>query len=74
MSPSWFTPAFKARTGLAVHSYVHERRLHRALGLLQRSGLTIAVIARCTGFADHAHLTRSVRRRHGTTPTEMRER
>ena len=35
MSPSWFSRAFRAQTGMSVHAYIQERRLEHASLLLQ---------------------------------------
>ena len=47
-------------------------RLDHAERLLRASDLSIAEIAVATGFSDQSALTRSLRRRRGTTPARFR--
>lgn len=57
-----------------VGDYLAEVRVLRACELLRRSRASIADIAAATGFADHAHLTRTFRRLTGVTPSAYRGR
>lgn len=72
MSPSWFSRAFRAQTGMTVHAYVQEKRLEQAYTAIVTSNEKIASIAWAYGFADHAHLSRLFKRRYGTTPSAAR--
>ncbi len=49
-----------------------DRRVDEARSLLQHTNASIAAIALQTGFADQSHLTRTMRKRLGVTPGEVR--
>jgi AraC family transcriptional regulator len=70
--PITLARAFRRAFGCSVGSYVRRRRLQEACRLLQSSDLPIATIAAQTGFADQAHLTRSLRNSVGVTPAALR--
>jgi len=72
LSPYHFSRLFKATTGLTPHRYVMRCRAEAARALLARSHLGLDEIARRTGFADRAHLTRQFRRHFSTTPRAFR--
>lgn len=72
VSRAHFARAFHAQAGVTPHRYVMHRRIDAALGLLTRRSLPIETIARLTGFADHAHLTRTFRHQLGITPSAAR--
>ncbi len=48
-------------------------RLQQARRLLEQSGATVSAVALATGFADGAHLARTIRQELGQTPTEIRK-
>lgn len=72
MSPSWFSRAFKGNTGKSVHAFILEKRLENAKHLLITTKDPISTIAYASGFADHSHLSRLVRRKYGVTPSDLR--
>ncbi|MCK0195816.1 AraC family transcriptional regulator [Ancylobacter sp. 6x-1] len=72
LSPSYFSHAFKAATGLPPHQWQTNARLRRAQELLRASALSLPDIAAATGFCDQAHLTRAFRQNLGTTPAAWR--
>ncbi|WP_299414762.1 AraC family transcriptional regulator [uncultured Sulfitobacter sp.] len=74
MSPTWFARSFKAANGIAVHAYVRERRLQRAMGMLDHSRISLTHIAHECGFADQSHLTRNFSKRFGMPPNAWRNR
>jgi AraC-like DNA-binding protein len=57
-------------TGLTLGLIRQIERAHRAARLLDRGAAILDVVAR-TGYADQAHLTRSVRRFIGHTPAQI---
>jgi AraC-like DNA-binding protein len=59
--------SFCAVTGLAVHAYLQQVRLARAMAML-RQGTRSAEASQATGFADQAHMTRAFRKWLGVTP------
>jgi AraC family transcriptional regulator len=72
LSVGFFSRAFKAAVGKTPHSYLIDRRLSRARALLRRTELDLSDIAFASGFASHAHLTATFRRRLGIAPREFR--
>jgi AraC family transcriptional regulator len=73
LSVGFFSRAFKAAVGKTPHSYLIDRRISRARALLRRTNLDLSSIAYASGFASHAHLTDSFRRRLGIAPRELRQ-
>ena len=72
MSPFHFARMFKLSTGYSPHSYLTVRRIERAKGMLERTSVPLAEIARAVGFATQAHFTGVFRSRTGTTPRAYR--
>lgn len=70
LSPSRFRHRVKALLGMPVRPYLRWLRLRRAL-TLAAGGASLTRSAQDAGFADAAHLTRTVRRHFGVTPTEI---
>lgn len=64
---------FKAKLGVSVGQYHRAVRTHHAAQRLTVRGASIARVARETGFADQAHLTRVFRDHFGTTPSIYRK-
>ncbi|MFO0997237.1 MAG: AraC family transcriptional regulator [Alphaproteobacteria bacterium] len=72
LSISIFHQRFREAVGQSPGDYLAERRLDHAARLLVASDLSIAEIALLTGFSEQSALTRSFRRRRGTTPARLR--
>jgi AraC family transcriptional regulator len=72
ISRAHFARAFRNEVGATPHTYLIQRRVERALELLHRSPINIADIAAVTGFADHAHMTRTFTRYLGVSPSVVR--
>jgi AraC family transcriptional regulator len=72
LSAGFFTRAFKHATGRTPHDHIIDRRLARARLLLRDSGLSLSAIALAAGFASHAHMTATFRKRLGVTPQNLR--
>src|SRR5262245_47385843 len=64
--------AFRASTGMTLHQYVTERRVHRARQLLTQGAASIADVALEVGFSCQSHLTTQFRKHTGTTPAAFR--
>lgn len=64
---------FRASRGITPHAYLMDRRVKRALALLQDTDRPISEIASHAGFADQSALTRWMRRLTGTTPARFRK-
>jgi AraC-like DNA-binding protein len=71
-SESTLHARFRAATGHSPGDYLMDVRLDRAELLLKQSDLSIAEIALAVGLSDQSALTRSFRRRRGTTPGRLR--
>ncbi|WP_248798426.1 helix-turn-helix transcriptional regulator [Pseudomonas sp. MWU13-2105] len=72
LSEGYFMRAFKDATGKSPHSYLIDRRLARARGLLLGSAQRLADIALACGFASQAHMATAFRQRLGVSPRDMR--
>jgi AraC-like DNA-binding protein len=73
LSNSRFMHVFTVAVGVPLRRYILWLRLQRACGELMR-GASIIAAAQRSGFADAAHLTRTVRRMLGMTPGEIVQR
>lgn len=71
LSRPHFTRVFRAIEGVPPWSYVTERRVRRAVELLE-SDRPLSEVALDAGFADQSHLTRVFKRVIGRTPGEVR--
>jgi AraC-like DNA-binding protein len=63
---------FRRQSGLTVTGYRARLKVRRALERLADGQRDLALLAVESGFADQAHLTRTVRRETGRTPGELR--
>lgn len=72
LSASTLHERFRAAMECGPGEYAMNVRLDHAERLLRASDLSIAEIAAATGFSDQSALTRSLRRRRGTTPARFR--
>lgn len=68
LSPSYFSQAFKATTGVPPHRWQLQKRIERAKSMLETTNMSLTEAAVAAGFSDQAHLTRMFRRFAGTTP------
>ncbi|BAI76106.1 AraC-like transcription regulator (plasmid) [Azospirillum sp. B510] len=73
LAPSRFHERFRVRTGSTPARLLAELRLDRAEALLRDGRLPLAEVALAVGFSDQTALTRSLRRRRGTTPGALRK-
>jgi AraC family transcriptional regulator len=67
-----FNRAFKNTTGEPPYRYVLRRRAERAKHLLTHTDLPVDSVAATCGFTSAIHLSRTVSRLLGTTPTRLR--
>lgn len=72
LSESWFSAAFRQKTGLTPLQWQMEQRIGLAQQLMRSSDLSIAQIAAQTGFTDQAHFTKAFRKVRGETPALWR--
>ncbi|HUN49175.1 MAG TPA: AraC family transcriptional regulator, partial [Stellaceae bacterium] len=74
LSLSRFHERFRCETGVTPADRLAATRLDRATDLLRETRMPIAEIALAVGFSDQTALTRSFRRRRGSTPAAIRRR
>lgn len=71
-SPYHLSRVFAQVTGLTVSRYRSRLRVRRALDRLADGERDLAALAADLGFADHAHLTRTLRAETGLPPSLLR--
>lgn len=72
VSASHLGALFRRATGGGVLAYQTSLRMTRARGLLDRTALPVAEVARAVGYDDPLYFSRHFRDRHGVSPTEYR--
>jgi AraC family transcriptional regulator len=72
ISPSHFLRAFRQTSGQAPHQYVLGRRLALVERLATASDMPLASVAKAAGFSNPSHMTATLKRLRGVTPTELR--
>jgi AraC-like DNA-binding protein len=72
MSRTSFTTSFRAVTGESPMRHLARVRLTRAAGYLLTDDLSIEAIAKRTGYASHASLSKAFRREYGSSPGAYR--
>ncbi|MFG1711003.1 helix-turn-helix domain-containing protein [Nonomuraea sp. M3C6] len=73
-SPDHFARCFRQSMGQTPHRHLTRLRVEEARRLLLGTDQPVSEIAAATGFADHAHLTRTLRRVLNMTPSALRGR
>jgi AraC family transcriptional regulator len=72
LSAGFFSRAFTAAVGKSPHDYIIDRRITRARTLLKDATFDLSTVAHAAGFASHAHMTATFRKRLGVTPSAVR--
>ncbi len=72
VSPSHLSRTFRRETGMSVTRFRNRVRVGRALDRIERGEDDLAGLAADLGFADHAHLTRTVKAETGHPPAALR--
>ncbi|MEU8679122.1 AraC family transcriptional regulator [Streptomyces sp. NPDC048560] len=72
VSPYRLSRSFTRELGISLTRYRNRVRVGRALDRLEAGENSLAVLAADLGFADQAHLCRTVRQYVGHTPTALR--
>jgi AraC-like DNA-binding protein len=73
VSPYRLSRAFTRELGVSLTRYRNRVRVGRALDRLEEGETSLAVLAADLGFADQAHLSRTMREHLGHTPTALRK-
>jgi AraC family transcriptional regulator len=72
LSPFHFCRAFRESFGTSPHTYVMQRKIERAQGLMLKTDAALSQIALECGLADQAHLNKLFRKLVGQTPAAWR--
>ena len=72
LSPSHFLRAFRRTLGQAPHQYIVAQRLALAERLIKGTDIPLADVAKCAGFSSNSHMTATMKRLRGGTPTDLR--
>ena len=72
VSPHHLSRVFSEHTGISISRYRNRVRARLALERIADGEPSLAQLAAELGFADHAHLTRVVRREMGQAPSRLR--
>jgi AraC-like DNA-binding protein len=73
VSPHHLSRVFSEQTGSTFSTHRRRIRVRAVLDRLEHGEHDLARLAADLGFADHGHLTRTIRRETGTTPSRLRE-
>ena len=73
-SESHFQTLFRQTTGTSVLQYLRQRRVERAVLLIETTDRSLADIALASGFAHQSALTHALRDQLGITPGRLRRR
>ncbi|ADD43999.1 helix-turn-helix transcriptional regulator [Stackebrandtia nassauensis] len=73
VSPYRLSRAFSAHTGMSVTRYRNRLRTGRAVDAIEAGETRLGELALRLGFADQAHLTRTVKQHYGHPPVALRE-
>jgi transcriptional regulator GlxA family with amidase domain len=74
MSPYHLSRVFHQVTGVTMSQYRTQLRVHAVLDRLDAGDVDLAAVAADTGFADHAHMTRTLTGQLGANPSAIRAR
>ncbi|MFG2030438.1 helix-turn-helix domain-containing protein [Streptomyces sp. NPDC048825] len=72
VSPYHLSRSFSRELGVSVTRYRNRVRIGRALDRLEEGESSLGALAADLGFADQAHMTRTMRQYLGRTPTALR--
>lgn len=73
VTPEHLIRLFRRHEEMTPSQYLWSYRIERGLELLRSSGLSIGEIAEQTGFKTSHHFARSIKKKTGLTPSEIRK-
>ncbi|MDD3336522.1 MAG: helix-turn-helix domain-containing protein [Eubacteriales bacterium] len=73
-SVSYFCRMFKVWSGMSFSDYLLQYRMEKARGLLKNTSVSIAEIARATGFGDSRYFAHSFKKSNSVSPSMYRRR
>lgn len=71
--PYYLNEIFSRDEGISLHQYIIKMRIAKAKGLITSSEESLSEIAEECGFSSLSHLSRTLRRESGITPSKMRK-
>ncbi|MCA9923329.1 MAG: helix-turn-helix transcriptional regulator [Anaerolineales bacterium] len=71
-SPYHLCRVFQKITGLTIHAYRTQLRLHTSLECVAQPGTSLTQLSHALGFSSHSHFTASFRRTFGASPSTFR--
>lgn len=71
LSATRLKTAFRESMGMPLHQYVIRRRVEYARALITTTAMPVSRIASAAGFAHQSHMTSTMRRVLGRTPSEI---
>ena len=72
-TPDHLGRAFREVSGSTFTAYRRRMRVRLVLERIAEGDADLARVAAEGGFADHAHMTRSIKAEYGATPVRLRE-
>jgi AraC-like DNA-binding protein len=72
VSPYHLCRVFRRETGLTIHRYLNQLRMHSSLERISRPDEEISRVALDLGYASHSHFTQTFNRTFGLTPSALR--
>ncbi|MBN6038828.1 AraC family transcriptional regulator [Amycolatopsis sp. 195334CR] len=72
VSPAYLSRVFSRETGLTLTRFRNRLRVRRVLDRIEEGETSLSSLAVELGFADHAHLSRTVREEIGCSPSAVR--
>jgi AraC-like DNA-binding protein len=70
--PNYINRLIHSYTGISLHQYVLNVKLHKASEMLHSSSVSITKIAQELGFSDISHFSKAFKNKLGYNPTEIR--
>lgn len=71
-NPSYFSRVFKHKFGSSPTEYIKNRRIERAMALLENEDISIEQIIQRSGFSDRSTFYHAFSKKNGMTPAEYR--
>ncbi len=72
ISPNYLSRKFKKKTGKNFVQYINDKRMERAVEMLESTDMTVVKISELVGFNDQQYFHKLFKRYYGVTPIEFR--
>lgn len=69
LSPYHFIRVFKMETGKTPHEYLLDKRIQKALEMIQRNQYSLSEVAQTCGFVNQSHFCTTFKKRVGVNPS-----